>query len=324
MLRIRKLPVLIFAVFILVFPRIANNIVLIDHYPDVMVFVGIYCLITIGLSLLMGYAGQISLGHAAFYGLGAYFSAILTVRFGLNPWVCMLIGAACTAVFAYLIGVPALKLKGHYLAMATLAFGIIVYIVFNEEAALTGGPDGMSGIPGLSLGSFEFDTVERYYYLVWGFVLVVFVFTINIIESGAGRALRAIHSSEAAAAAMGVNVSRFKITVFVYSAILASLAGSFYAHYLNFINPSTFDLFFAIKLVIMITLGGMHSIWGALLGAGLITFLNYEWLHYFEEFEVIVYGAILLLVVIFLPDGLAGLAASLKNAWERRSTDEQR
>ena len=324
MLRIRKLPVLIFSVFILAFPWIAGKIVLIDHYPDIMVFVGIYCLITIGLSLLMGYAGQISLGHAAFYGIGAYISAILTARYGLNPWACMLIAAACTAVFAYLIGVPALKLKGHYLAMATLAFGIIIYIVFNEESFWTGGPDGMSGIPGLSLWGFAFDSVERYYYLVWGLVMLVFIFTINIIESGAGRALRAIHSSEAAAAAMGVNVSRFKIMVFIYSAILASLAGSLYAHYLNFINPSTFDLFFAIKLLIMITLGGMHSIWGALLGAGLITFLSYEWLHYFEEFEVIVYGAILLLVVIFLPSGLAGLAASLKNVWERRSADEER
>jgi branched-chain amino acid transport system permease protein len=282
-----------------------------------MVFAGIYCLITIGLCLLMGYAGQISIGHAAFFGIGAYISAILTVRYGLNPWPCMLIGMIVTAVVAILVGAPSLKLKGHYLAMATLAFGIIIYIIFNEEIEWTGGPDGMPGIPGLSLFGFEFDSAIRYFYLVWGFVFVVFIFTINVIQSGAGRALRAIHASEPAASAMGVDISRFKIIVFVYSAILASLAGSLYAHYLNFINPSTFDLFFSIKLLIMIALGGMHNIWGAIIGAGLITFLSYEWLYYFGELEVIVYGAILLIVTIFLPHGLVGVPGIVKG-WFRR------
>lgn len=317
MLRIAKLPIAFFAVVIIIFPWIARQIPAIDHYPDIMVFVGIYCLITIGLSILMGYAGQISIGHAAFFGIGAYISAILTVRFGLNPWACMCIGMAVTAATALLVGAPALKLKGHYLAMATLAFGIIIFIIFNEEIEWTGGPDGMPGIPGLSLFGFEFNSVERYYYLVWCFVLAAFIFTINVIQSGTGRALRAIHVSEPAASAMGVDISRFKIMVFVYSAILASLAGSLYAHYLNFVNPSTFDLFFSIKLLIMIALGGMHSIWGAIIGAGLITFLSYEWLHYFEEFEVIVYGAILLLVTIFLPHGLVGVPEIVKG-WFRR------
>ena len=317
MLRIAKLPIVIFAVFIITFPWIASQIPAIEHYTDIMVFAGIYCLITIGLSLLMGYAGQISLGHAAFYGIGAYVSAILTVRYGLNPWVCMCIGMVVTAAVALLVGAPSLKLKGHYLAMATLAFGIIVFIIFNEETEWTGGPDGMAGIPGLSLLGFDFSSVGRYYYLVWSIVLVAFVFTVNVIQSGTGRALRAIHASEPAASAMGVDVFRFKILVFVYSAVLASLAGSLYAHYLNFVNPSTFDLFFSVKLLIMIALGGMHNIWGAVIGAGLITFLSYEWLYYFEEFEVIVYGAILLLVTIFLPKGLAGVPGIVKG-WFRK------
>jgi len=317
MLRIAKLPIVIFAVFIITFPWIASQIPAINHYTDIMVFAGIYCLITIGLSLLMGYAGQISLGHAAFYGIGAYISAILTVQYGLNPWVCMCIGMAVTAAVALLVGAPSLKLKGHYLAMATLAFGIIIFIIFNEETEWTGGPDGMAGIPGLSLLGFDISSVGRYYYLVWGFVLAAFIFTVNVIQSGTGRALRAIHASEPAASAMGVDVSRFKILVFVYSAVLASLAGSLYAHYLNFVNPSTFDLFFSIKLLIMIALGGMHNIWGAVIGAVLITFLSYEWLHYFEEFEVIVYGAILLFVTVLLPDGLAGVPGMIKG-WFRR------
>jgi branched-chain amino acid transport system permease protein len=312
MLRIGKLPISTFAFLIIIFPWITSQIPGIEHYTDIMVFAGIYSLITIGLSLLMGYAGQISVGHAAFYGIGAYVSGILTARYGLNPWICMLAGISVAGAVALIVGAPCLKLKGHYLAMATLAFGIIIFIVFNEEAEWTGGPDGMSGIPGLSIFGFDFDSVEKYFYLVWGFVFAAFVFSVNIIQSGAGRALRAIHSSETAANAMGVNVSGYKVLVFVYSAVLASLAGSLYAHYLNFINPATFDLFFSIKLLIMIALGGMHNLWGAVIGAGIITFLNYEWLHYFEEFEVIVYGAILLVVVIFFPDGLAGIPDMLK------------
>ena len=317
MLRFAKLPIAIFAVLIIIFPWVAREISAISHYTDIMVFAGIYCLITIGLSLLMGYAGQISIGHAAFFGIGAYISAILTVRYGLNPWLCMFIGMIIAAVVAILVGTPSLKLKGHYLAMATLAFGIIIYIIFNEEIEWTGGPDGMSGIQGLSLFGFEFDSVVSYFYLVWSFVFAAFIFTINIIQSGTGRALRAIHTSEPAASAMGVDISRFKIIVFVYSAILASLAGSLYAHYLNFINPSTFDLFFSIKLLIMIALGGMHNIWGAIIGAGLITFMSYEWLHYFEELEVIVYGAILLIITIFFPNGLVGVPGIIKDLFRR-------
>jgi len=317
MLRIRKFPIIIFALFIIVFPWIAGQIHAIGNYPDLMIFAGIYCLITIGLSLLMGYGGQISLGQAAFYGIGAYVSAILTVHFELNPWFCMVLGMIAAAAVAVLVGVPSLKLRGHYLAMATLAFGIIVFIVFNEEVEWTGGPDGMSGIPALSLFGFEFDSTLKYYYLVWAFVFAAFVFTINVIKSRSGRALRAIHISEAASGAMGVDVARYKIMVFVYSAILASFAGSLYAHYINFINPSTFDLFFSIKLIIMIALGGMHNVWGAIVGAFLVTFLSFEWLHFFEEFEVIVYGIILLLVTIFLPHGLVGIPAIVKG-WFRR------
>jgi branched-chain amino acid transport system permease protein len=244
MLRISKLPITIFALLIIIFPWIAKLIPAIGNYPDLFIFSGIYCLITIGLSLLMGYTGQISLGQAAFYGIGAYISAVLTATYGFNPWLCMVIGMIVAAGVAVLVGVPSLKLRGHYLAMATLAFGIIVYIVFNEEVEWTGGPDGMSGIPGLSVFGFAFDSTLKYYYLVWFFVIAVFIFTINVIQSRTGRALRAIHASAAASNAMGVDVSSFKILVFVYSAILASLAGSLYAHYLNFINPSTFDLFF--------------------------------------------------------------------------------
>lgn len=313
MLRIKTTPIIITFGCIALLPVFFAVLPGFSHYTGIMVFAGIYCLITIGLSLLMGYAGQISLGHAAFYGIGAYVSGVLTTRFGFNPWACIFIGCAVAAVVAIAVGAPSLKLKGHYLAMATLAFGIIVNIVFREEVDLTGGPDGMVNIPRLSLAGVAFTSAEHYYYCVWAMVLAAFVFTSRLIQSPSGRALRAIHTSEPAASAMGIHIARYKIVVFVYSAVLASAAGSMYAHYMNFINPSSFDLFFSIKLIIMIALGGMHSIWGAVVGTVIIAFLSLEWLHYFEEFEIMVYGLVLLLVIIFLPHGLVGLPAMVRD-----------
>lgn len=284
---------------------------------DVMVFAGIYSILTIGLCLLMGYAGQISLGHASFFGLGAYISGVITAKYGVNPWLCLLLGMLVSAAVALLVGAPSLKLRGHYLAMATLAFCIIVTVIFNETIAFTGGPDGLAFIPGISIMGWALDSVVRYYYFVWSIVLVVLLLCLNIIRSRVGRALRSIHGSETAASAVGVNVAKYKIYVFVLSAVVASVGGSLYAHYLNFINPSSFDLFVSIKLLIMIILGGMHSVWGAIVGAMLITFLSYEWLHYFEEAEVMVYGAIILVIVIFLPGGLVSIPEKVKGLWAR-------
>lgn len=317
MLEFRKMPMAVAALALVFFPLLAAQISGINHYTGIMVFSGIYCLITIGLSLLMGYAGQISLGHAAFYGIGAYTSGILTTKFGVNPWLCMLVGGLLASMVAVAVGAPSLKLKGHYLAMATLAFGIIINIVFREEVEWTGGPDGMINIPRLQLLGWTINSTTDFYYLVWMIVAGAFLFTANILQSPAGRALRAIHTSESAAGAMGINVSHYKIIVFVYSAALASLAGSLYAHYMNFINPSSFDLFFSIKLIIMIALGGMHSIWGAVIGTILIAFLSLEWLHFLEEFEILVYGAILLMVTIFLPNGLVGLPQVVQEKFRR-------
>jgi branched-chain amino acid transport system permease protein len=306
-----------FGLGLLLLPWLAQHVEVLGHYMDVMVFVGIYSIITIALCLLMGYAGQISLGHASFFGLGAYISGVVTTGYGISPWLCLLMGMAVSAIIAVIIGAPSLKLRGHYLAMATLAFCVIITIVFNENSAWTGGPDGLAFIPGLSVMGHPLDSIAKYYYLVWSIVFVVLLLSLNVIRSRVGRALRSIHGSELAASAMGVNVSKYKIWVFVFSAVLASVAGSLYAHYLNFVNPSSFNLFVSIKLLIMIILGGMHSLWGAIVGAALITFLNYEWLHYFEEAEGMIYGVIILLIVIFLPEGLVSIPAKARRLWTR-------
>lgn len=289
------------------FPWLVKPVKAISHYLDVMVFAGIFSLVSIGLSMLMGYGGQISMAQAAFFGIGAYTSGILTSHFGINPWAAMPVGILTSSLVAWLIGIPALRLKGHYLAMATLGFGVIVTIVLNEEVEWTGGPSGMGDIPGLSLAGVKITSDIAYYYLVWAMVFLALIFCFHILHSRVGRALRAIHEEEMAAEAMGVPTARFKIQVFVLGAALAALAGSLYTHYVTFLNPASFNLMWSIRFVLMVMVGGMQSLWGALLGTILMTFVGNEWLHVFADFEILAYGAILLLVALFLPRGLVSL-----------------
>ncbi|MFA5109991.1 MAG: branched-chain amino acid ABC transporter permease [Desulfobaccales bacterium] len=275
-----------------------------DEYSFTLLnFIGIHALLVVGLNLLLGYAGQISLGHAAFFGLGAYTSGILTATYGVNPWLAMAAGLGVSGGAAFLIGIPALKLRGYYLAMATLGFGIIVYIFLNEAHDLTGGPSGLSGIPSLSLAGFPLNTPHRLYLLIWIILGLILALSANLVNSRTGRAIRALHDSEAGAESLGVDTFRMKLKIFVWSALYASLAGSLYAHSLNFIAPGSFGFMFSIKLVTMVVLGGMASIWGSLLGAGVLTVLP-EMLTVFHDFEVVIFGAILMVVMIFLPRGL--------------------
>ncbi len=285
-----------------------------EYYFTLLNFVGIHTLLVVGLNLLVGYAGQISLGHAAFFGLGAYTSGILTATCGVNPWLALLAGLAVSGGAAFLIGVPALKLRGYYLAMATLGFGIIVSIILSQAQPLTGGPSGLSGIPPLTLAGFPLNTARRLYPLIWLMVGLILALSANLVDSRAGRALRALNDSEAAAASLGVNTARLKLKIFIWSALYASLAGSLYAHSLNFIAPASFGFMFSIKLVVMVVLGGMASIWGSLLGAGVLTVLP-EALTVFHDFEVVIFGVILMVVMIFLP---RGLVRGLLDLWEFR------
>jgi branched-chain amino acid transport system permease protein len=231
----------------------------------------------------------------------------MTGRFGWNPWAAMPVGIFAASGVAWLVGVPALRLKGHYLAMATLGFGVIVTIVFSEELEWTGGPSGMVDIPGMTIAGRAVASEIAWYYLVWVFVFLVLLFCFHILHSRVGRALRAIHEQETAAESMGVPTSRYKVQVFVLSAALAALAGSFYTHYVTFLTPSSFNLMWSIRFMLMVMVGGMQSLWGALLGTVLLTFIGNEWLQVFADFEILVYGAILLVVALFLPKGLVSL-----------------
>ena len=219
----------------------------------------------------------------------------------------MLIAAIATGTFAYVIGYPIFRLRGNYLAMATLGIGLIMWILFNQLSQFTGGPDGMSGVPYLSIGGFTFDTNFKRFYLVWFFCLAILFLSQNIVRSRTGRALRAIHGNEAAAESIGINVTQYKVKIFVLSSVYASLAGSLFAHHLRHVSPQSFDFLASVKLVVMAVIGGLASIWGAIFGAGTTRFLSDEVLLGFNQYpqlDIIIYGLILMLVMIFMPEGL--------------------
>jgi len=294
-----------------------------NYYVTVVgVMAGIHAVLAISLNLLMGYAGQISLGHAAFFGLGAYVSGISTTQFGWNPWLAMLLGVVLTSAIAYLVARPILRLKGHYLALATLGLGIIANIVF-VELAITGGPDGMGDIPPLSIFGWIVDTDMRWYIVIMTLLVVVLWLALNIIDSRSGRALRALHGSEVAAEMMGIDTTVTKTGVFVLAAGIASVVGSFFAHQQAFISPGSFNFFFSIELVTMVVLGGMASTYGAILGAVILTFLP-ELLVVFEDYEVMIFGGILMVMMIFLPQGLfIGFQELLQKVRSKPSTPDK-
>jgi len=305
------LGLLLLGLTILLFPLVINN----PYYLNVVNIIGLNTLIVVGLNLLIGYAGQISLGHAAFYGLGAYLSGILTVSYHFSPWIAMGLALMVTGLLALLIGIPTLKLHGHYLVMATLGFNIIVNIIMIQWDQVTGGPSGFPGIPNLKIGALVFDSDQKMYYLIWFFTFMGITLALNLVQSRVGRALRALHGSEVAAGSLGVRTEAYKVKVFVLSALYASLAGSLYAHYLTFISPKTFDIFFSVELVTMVIVGGMGSIWGTLFGTFFITPLPVM-LHFFDEYKDIFYGFILVFILIFLPEGVV---VALRNRYRTRN-----
>ena len=289
---------------LLVLPWVVPN----SYYMDLAIRIGINAIIVIGLNLLIGFAGQISLGHAGFLGIGAYASAVLPTHFGLHPLLAMAAGATATAVIAGLVARPIFKLKGNYLAMATLGLGIIINIALRNEAQWTGGPDGMP-VPAMGLFGFELSNDKQWYWVVAILLSVSVWASLNLIDSPFGRALRALHGSEVASQVVGVDVVRYKVAIFVLSAVFASLMGSVTAHYVGFVSPNFADFFHSIELVTMVVIGGMASVYGSLVGAVLLTALP-QALATFEGWETVVFGAILMLSMIFLPKGLVPTLAA--------------
>jgi branched-chain amino acid transport system permease protein len=289
---------------LLVLPFVLPN----SFYVDLAIRMAINAVIVLGLNLLIGFAGQISLGHAGFLGIGAYATAALPTHFGWHPLLAMAAGAAATGLLAAIVARPIFKLKGHYLAMATLGLGIIINIVVRTEAAWTGGPDGMS-VPPMSLAGFEISGDKHWYWIVAILLSVSVWASLNLIDSPFGRALRALHGSEVASKVVGVDVVRYKVAIFVLSAVFASIMGSVTAHYVGFVTPNLADFFHSIELVTMVVIGGMASVYGSVVGAVLLTALP-QALTSFEGWETVAFGTILMLCMIFLPKGLVPTLAA--------------
>jgi branched-chain amino acid transport system permease protein len=279
----------------------------------IFIFIGLFSLIVIGLTLLAGHAGQVSLGQAAFYGIGAYISAITTLRLGLPPVLGVMLAVTGAAFIAYLIGAPIFFLRGHFLVLGTLGFNIVVDVVIRNVQGLTGGPTGLTGIPPLSVGSTIIAGDQAYYYLIWTLVLVALWLGRNLIHSRIGRALAAIRASEVAAATLGINPAFYKARMLALSAAFAGLAGALYVHYLGFVSPSPFAFNFSIDLLVMSVLGGIAYLPGAVLGTAVLTVLR-EVLRTImprllgtgasAEYEIVVFGLLLALVVVLAPGGI--------------------
>ncbi|OJH16043.1 branched-chain amino acid ABC transporter permease [Bacillus obstructivus] len=305
---------IILVAVIIILPFISNS-----FFLSMMILIGLYALVGTGLTMLMGYAGQISLGHAAFYGIGAYSTAIITGTYGLPSVIGIIVGLIIAGIIAYIIGHPTLKLKENYLALATLGFGIIIFTFFKEFKGLTGGLNGFFGIPVFNVFGFLFDTDIKFYLLTWILVLLGIIFANNMMQSRVGRALRSIHGSEVAASSIGINIQKYKLQVFVLSAIYASIAGSLYAHYITFINPNLFTAMESINFLIIVVIGGSASVWGGVIGAALYVFLS-EWLKEITptifpnvggEFQIIFFGLLIVVMLIFMPKGFISLLKKL-------------
>lgn len=261
-----------------------------------------------GIVILTGYAGQISLGHAGFAGIGGYACALAPVHWGLHPALAVVLGAAISAVLAYLVGRPILRLKGYYLGVASLGFGILVAMVLNNERWLTKGPDGIE-VPDLGLRGLLKDwglnlSNGEFWYALTGIALLIGAWlALNLYHSPTGRALRALHGSEVAAGTVGIDVARVKLQAFVISAVYASVAGSLLALQNKFITPDVAGFMHSIEMVTMAVLGGVASVPGAVIGAGILTLLP-QVLTVFADYEQVILGLVMMLVMIFLPQGL--------------------
>ncbi len=275
-----------------------------EYLLHIAIISSFFIILAVSLNLIIGYCGQVSLGHAAFYGLGAYTSALVTIHWQFPFLLALLVAAIVAALFGLGLGIPTLRLKDDYLAIVTLGFGIIIDIVLLN-LDVTGGPDGLTRIPPPMFWRVNFRHKGWYLLLVAFFVIFTLLLIYRLVNSRHGRALKAIRDHEITAKVMGINAAAYKISIFTLSAGLAGMAGSLYAHYITFINPESFGLHTSIMILTMVVLGGMGSILGSVVGACTLTLLP-ELLRRFADYQDLAYGALLIAMLIWRPQGLLG------------------
>lgn len=284
-----------------------------EYLLHILLIAGIYVILTLSLNLIVGYTGLPALGHAAFSCIGAYTSSLLVLNMGLSPWIGLMIGACIAALSGAIIGYPAVRLKGDYLALATFGLGVIVYSIAKNWVSLTRGPMGLPGIPGFSVFGFQLSEIWSYLLLVLVFVTVT-IFVINrIVDSPFGRILRSIREDEIASEALGKDTTRHKLLVFIIGAFFAGIAGSLYAHYITFIDPSSFTVMESITILLMVIFGGMGSISGSVAGAVILVIFP-ELLRFLgmpsaiaAPMRQMIYGLILIVLMLKRPQGIMGV-----------------
>lgn len=292
-----------------------------DYYISLMIQVGIYVIMVLGLNIILGLAGQMSLAMAAFWGIGAYTSALLTTGLHINFWLAFPLSGLMAAVFGVLLGIPSLKVKGHYLAMVTIGFGEITRLVLMNYASLTGGPNGISNIPNVAIGGLVLSTPSKYYYLVLAVVFLAVLFFFRLRKSKVGRAFIAIRDNETIAKTMGINTTFYKVLAFCMSAFWAGIAGSLYAHFFSYINPSTFIFGESVKMLCMLFIGGSGTLAGPIVGSLLLVMLP-EWVRFMKDFYMTFYGAGVALMMIFMPTGIVGLYNLIMVRLKKKSSKE--
>ncbi|MCP1768636.1 branched-chain amino acid ABC transporter permease [Bradyrhizobium japonicum] len=308
-----RIPALIFLLLLCALSRSS-------YLVSLAVVIGLQALPAIGLALIAGFTGQISLGHAAFYGLGAYGAALIGKWFGVPAWLDILLATAIVSAIAWAIGWLVFRLKGHYLAMATLAFGIIVQVGFVELRDVTGGPNGLTGIAPLALFGHALDGDFVFLPAVWVVTIVTIVCAENLIASPSGLAIRAISESEIVARSVGNDVQSVKRMVMMLSGLCCALGGGLYAHYVGYLSPGPFDVGFSVKLLLMVAIGGFADIWGVLFGVFFITLIG-ELLKPLGAYDVVAYGLLLVVSVIYCPNGLLRGVSSLVARGVRLTTE---
>jgi branched-chain amino acid transport system permease protein len=289
------------------------------YLTNLAIIIFLHTLPALGLALLLGYTGQISLGHAGFYGLGAYVSAIVSMQSGLSPWLATVVAAAAVGAIAWLLGWIIFRLKGHHLAIATLGFGIIAYVAFVELRDYTGGPVGLIGIPPFEVFGFALRSDVAFLPVAAAACLLGIAAASNLVRSPFGYVMRGVADNERASASVGIDVARIKRIILIMSAVYASLGGSLYAHYIGFVSPAPFNVSFSIKLLLMVAVGGFSSVWGILFAVLFITLIT-EPLQELGYYDVVVFGLLLIVIAIKCPQGLLqGLLDLGAGLWRRAS-----
>jgi branched-chain amino acid transport system permease protein len=283
-----------------------------EYFLHILIISGIYIILTLSLNLVLGYTGIPSLGHIAFACVGAYTSSLFALNYGVSPWIGMIIGALFASLLGVIVGFPTTRLKGDYLAIATFGLGVIVYSISKNWVDLTRGPMGLPGIPGFSVFGFQLSEVWSYLILVAAFVFLTAFVTGRIVHSPFGRILRSIRDDEVASLSIGTNVNKYKLIVLAIGAFFAGIAGSLYAHFITFIDPSSFTVMESIAVLLMVVFGGMGSISGSFIGA-LILVCFPEMLRFLDmpssiaaPLRQMIYGLLLIVLMLKRPQGIMG------------------